>query len=175
LAILSGSFRLLAKVIFPVALLFILAGCGGSSGNEQADTKTVPGAGFTFETPAAWTVGHGRNAVTSRNGGGALVSVTAYPLLKPYDPALFDQVAAELDRTVGKIASGAKGSVVERKTTEVADRKIRAYRFVANGFASRLGFVFEGKREWQLLCRARAEDDDPDGACKLLFDSFSVS
>jgi hypothetical protein len=174
LAILGGSFRLLAKVSIPLALLFILAGCGGSTAAEPPDTKTVPGAGFTFDAPAAWNVAHGKDSVTAK-AGSSLVSVTAYPLLKRYDPALFDQVAAELDRSVAKLAQNAKGTVVERKTTEVAQRKIRDYRYVANGFATRLGFVFEGKREWQLLCRARAEDDDPDGACKLLFDSFSVS
>jgi hypothetical protein len=174
LAILGGSFRLLAKVSFPLAVIFILAGCGGSTASQQPETKSVPGAGFAFDAPAAWHVGHGRGAVTAKSGS-SLVSVTAYPLLKRYDPELFDQVAAELDRSVGKLAQSAKGTVVERKTSEVAQRKIREYRYVANGFATRLGFVFEGKREWQLLCRARAEDDDPDGACKLLFDSFSVS
>jgi hypothetical protein len=88
---------------------------------------------------------------------------------------MFAAVATELDRSVAILTKKAGGSLVERKTIEVDGRRIREYRYVARGFASRLGFVFEGKKEWQLLCRARAEEPDPDGACTLLFDSFSVA
>jgi len=165
---------LLARAVLPLALLFILSACGGSTKPEPAATKGVTGTGFRFDVPVGWKVGRAGDAVTARNGS-AFVSVTTYRLLKPYDAALFDRAAAELDRSVAKLAQQAKGTLVEKKTTEVAARKIRDYRYVAKGFATRLGFVFEAKREWQLLCRARAEDDDPDGACKLLFESFSVS
>jgi hypothetical protein len=173
LAILGGSFRLLARAVLPLALLFILSACGGSTAPEPSETKAVPGPGFRFDVPVGWKVHRSGDAVDAHNGS-ALVSVTTYKLLKAYDPAVFDRAAEELDAAVAKLAKQAKGTVVEKKTTEVAGRKIRDYRYVAKGFATRLGFVFEGKREWQLLCRARAEDDDPDGACKLLFDSFSV-
>jgi hypothetical protein len=173
LAILGGSFRLLARVGLPVALVFILSACGGSTTAEPAAAKTVAGSGFRFDVPAGWKVGRPDDAVEAVNGS-ALVSVTTYKLLKPYDAAMFDEVAAELDGSVAKLAKQAKGTVVERKTSDVDGRKIREYRYVAKGFATRIGFVFEGKREWQLLCRARAEDDDPDSACKLLFSSFSV-
>jgi hypothetical protein len=174
LAILGGSFRLLAKALLPIALLFILAGCGGSATTQAAATKIVTGQGFRFEAPAGWRVSRPQDAVRGRNGS-ALVSVTSYKLLKPYDPELFDQAAAELDRSVKRLVQQAGGTLVETKTTEVAGRQVRDYRYVAKGFATRLGFVLEGKREWQLLCRARAEDDDPDGACKLLFETFTVS
>jgi hypothetical protein len=174
LAILGGSFRLLARVCLPLALVFILSACGGSTATETAATKAVTGPGFRFDAPPGWKVGRPDDAVEAVNGS-ALVSVTTYKLLKPYDAAMFDRVTAELDGSVAKLAKQAKGTVVERKTSEVDGRKIREYRYVAKGFATRIGFVFEGKREWQLLCRARAEDDDPDGACKLLFSSFSVA
>jgi hypothetical protein len=124
--------------------------------------------------PAGWKIGRPDDAVTVRNGD-SLVSVTTYKLLKPYDPSMFAAVATELDRSVAILTKKAGGSLVERKTIEVDGRKIREYRYVARGFASRLGFVFEGKKEWQLLCRARAEEPDPDGACTLLFDTFSVA
>jgi hypothetical protein len=136
-------------------------------------SQVLTGPGYRFSVPDGWTPERGGTAVTARNGS-AFVSVTTYKLLKPYDPTLFDRVAKELDRSVGKLADQAKGSVVERKTSDVGGRKIREYRYVAKGFATRLGFVFDGTREWQLLCRARAEDDDPGGACKLLFQTFSV-
>jgi hypothetical protein len=164
---------LLARAVLPLALLFILSACGGSTASEPPPTKPVAGPGVRFDAPAGWRIVRAGDAVSARSGN-AIVSVTAYRLLKAYDPAMFDRAAAELDRSVAKLASQAKGTVVEKKTTQVAGRKIRDFRYVAKGFATRLGFVFEGKREWQLLCRARAEDDDPDGACKLLFDSFTV-
>jgi hypothetical protein len=174
LAILGGSFRLLARVGLPLGLVFILSACGGSTAAEPAATNAVTGPGFRFHAPDGWKVSRSDDAVEALNGS-ALVSVTTYKLLKPYDAAMFDRVAAELDGSVAKLAKQAKGTVVERKTREVDGRKIREYRYVAKGFATRIGFVFEGKREWQLLCRARAEDDDPDGACKLLFATFSVA
>jgi hypothetical protein len=174
LAILGGSFRLLARAVLPLALLFILSACGSSAEPEAPATKAVPGAGFRFDAPAGWRVSRSEDALTARNGS-ALVSVTTYRLLKAYDPARFEAVAGELDRSVKKLVQQADGTLVESRTTDVAGRKVRDYRYVAKGFATRLGFVFEDKREWQLLCRARAEDDDPDGACKLLFESFSVA
>jgi hypothetical protein len=166
---------LLARAVLPLALLFILSACGGSAAPEPTTTtQVVVGQGFRFGVPAGWKIGRTDDAVTARNGD-ALVSVTTYTLLKPYKPSLFGRVAEELDRSVAKLAKQAKGTLVERKTIEVDGRKVREYRYVARGFASRLGFVFEGKKEWQLLCRARAEESDPDGACTLLFDSFSVA
>jgi predicted Zn-dependent protease len=166
---------LLARAVLPLALLFILSACGGSTAPQPAATaKVVTGAGFRFSVPDGWKVAQSGAAVTARNGD-ALVSVTPYTLLKPYDPSVFGRVADELDRSVANLAKQAKGTLVEKKTIKVDGRRIREYRYVARGFASRLGFVFEGKKEWQLLCRSRAEEPDPDGACALLFDSFTVA
>ena len=61
----------------------------------------------------------------------------------------------------------------ESKTTTVDGGKIRAYRFEAKGLQTRVGFVLRGKREYQLLCQASS--GDPDGACALLFSSFSAA
>ena len=106
--------------------------------------------------------------------GKALVSATAFTLLKRYDPGLFAKAAAELDRNVAKLAAQAHGAVTERKTVAVAGRKIRAYRYTAGGFDTRIGFVLEGKRELQLQCRAPAGSADPGGACGLSFRSFAL-
>jgi hypothetical protein len=35
--------------------------------------------------------------------------------------------------------------------------------------------VLQGKREYQLLCRAPAGAGDPDGACALLYASFTTA
>ena len=53
----------------------------------------------------------------------------------------------------------------------VAGRKTRAYRFGS----MRIGFVLEGRNEYQLLCRLAAGRKDKDGACALLFESFELT
>ncbi len=98
--------------------------------------------------------------------------MSAFPLVKAYDPAIFARVAKELDGVARTLAERAGGSITESVTTTVDGRKIRAYRFAAHGVHTRVGFVLQGKREYQLLCEAPS--GDPDGACALLFSSFSV-
>jgi hypothetical protein len=168
---------LLAKVSLPVflplAVLFILAGCGGSTKPPAEVVRHVQGPGFSFSVPAGWTVRRATGVLAAQSGT-SVVSATTFTLLKPYDPALFAKVAAELDRNAAKLAAQAQGKLTEKLTTTVAGRKVRAYRYTAAGFATRLGFVLEGKREVQLLCRAPAGSADPDGACGLLFRSFRL-
>jgi hypothetical protein len=106
--------------------------------------------------------------------GKALVSATTFTLLRPYEPSLFGKVIAELDRSAEQLATKAQGTITEKVTTTVAGRKIRAYRYSAGGFSTRIGFVLDGKREVQLLCRAPSGSPDPDGACALLFHSFTL-
>jgi hypothetical protein len=164
---------LLATVCLPLAVLFILAACGGSTKPHPATAKRVHGPGFAFSVPAGWTVRRGSGLLAARSGNSA-VSATNFTLLKPYDPRLFAKVAAELDRDAAKLAAQAHGKLTEKVTTTVAGRKVRAYRYTAGGFDTRLGFVLQGKREVQLLCRTPAGSVDPDGACSLLFRSFAL-
>jgi hypothetical protein len=173
LAIFGGSFRLLARVCLPLALLFILAGCGGSTKAQPPTGKRLQGTGFSFSVPAGWVVRRGVGLLAAQSGTAA-VSATTFTLLKPYEPALFGRVKAELDRNAAKLAAQAHGKLTEKLTTTVAGRKVRAYRYTAGGFDTRLGFVLDGKREVQLLCRAPAGSADPDGACGLLFRSFRL-
>jgi hypothetical protein len=162
-------------VFLPLAVVFILAGCGGSPKAPPPETgRIVHGPGFRLSIPPGWTVRRGNGSLTAQSGK-AVVSATTFTLLKRYDPALFGKVAAELDRNVAKLAAQAHGTVTEQKTVVVAGRKIRAYRYTAAGFDTRLGFVLDGKREVQLLCRAPAGSVDPDGACGLLFRSFTLA
>jgi hypothetical protein len=88
---------------------------------------------------------------------------------------MFDAVAKELDGVAAKLAAQAGGKVTERVTTTVDGRKIRAYRYTGGPTETRIGFVLDGKDEYQLLCQVPEGASDPDGACALLFDSFSVS
>ena len=94
-----------------------------------------------------------------------------FPLLKPYHPAQFAAVARELDRDAQQLAAQSGKRLVTRETTTVAGMKIRAYRYGT----MRIGFVLVDKLEYQLLCRLGAGGSDPDGACALLFSSFSLS
>jgi hypothetical protein len=164
LAILGGSFRLLAKAVLPLALLFILAACGGSKQGQAPATVGVHGPGFTFEAPQGWrVVRHADGAVARR--GKALVSVSRFPLLKTYDPAEFAAVTKELDRLATRLARQAGEKRATGQTTSVAGRKVRSYRYGNR----RVGFVLEGKREYQLFC-------EPVGAaCDLLYSSFTLS
>jgi hypothetical protein len=133
----------------------------------------VQGPGFRFSIPPGWTIRRGIGLVAGQSGE-AVVSATTFTLLKPYDPKLFAKVTGELDRNAAKLAAQAHGKLTEKLTTTVAGRKVRAYRYTAGGFDTRLGFVLDGKREVQLLCRAPAGSADPDGACSLLFRSFAL-
>jgi hypothetical protein len=156
-----------------VGLLFILAACGHSAQPEQASTRLVRGAGFSFSVPRAWRTRRAERAVVAQRGS-ALVSVTTYALVKPYTPALFDRAAAELDRVAARLASEVHGTLSERATTTVDGRRIRVYRFGNASAETRIGFVLEGRREYQLLCQNRRGTNDPDRACALLFDTFTV-
>jgi hypothetical protein len=164
LAILGGSFRLLAKAVLPLALLFILAACGGSRPGEVQSTVGVHGHGFTFEAPRGWRVTTPPDGAVARKGR-ALVSVSRFPLVKAYDPAEFPAVTKELDILATRLAHEAGQETARGQTTTVAGRKIRAYRYGDR----RLGFVLEGKREYQLFC-------EPAGAaCDLLYRTFTLS
>ena len=164
---------MLARVYVPLALVFILAACGGSTKAQPTAVRHVQGPGFQFSVPAGWTIRRGSGLAAAQSGA-ALVSATTFTLLKPYDPALFAKAAAELDRNAVKLAAQAHTELTEKLTTTVAGRKVRTYRYTAGGFDTRLGFVLDGKREVQLLCRAPAGSADPDGACGLLFRSFTL-
>jgi len=119
----------------------------------------VRGNGFTFEVPRGWNVTRPPRAVVARRGDG-LVSVTRFPLVKPYDPEKFGAVTKELDRVAARLDPAAQG-----ETVEVADRKVRSYTYDDK----RIAFVLDGRREYQLYC-SRAG-----GACDLLFSSFALS
>jgi hypothetical protein len=127
------------------------------------------GAGFRFSVPEAWQSSTAKGVVAARSGGAA-VSVRTFTLVKRYDPARFDAAAKELDGIAAKLASAAGATLAEKQTTTVGGERIRAYRFAS----TRIGFFLTGRREYQLLCRLAPDGTDRDGACALLFASFSA-
>jgi hypothetical protein len=186
----GGSFRLPARPVGPLgvivgrsAVVLIvaavpLAACGGTSRPAAPVERIVSGPGFRFAAPIGWDVRQTATSVEAREGL-ALVSATEFPLLKPYSPALFGRAVKELNGVAAQLAAQSKGALTESVTTTVDGRRIRAYRFTgrpASGspYDERIGFVLEGKEEYQLLCQAAVGTGDPDGSCALLFSSFRV-
>jgi hypothetical protein len=160
----------LARALVPLALVFILAACGGGTQRQATSTRVLHGPGYSFAVPAAWRRFTARHTVGARHGS-ADVSVQWFLLEKPYDEAKFTAASRELDGVVAKLATQAGRTVEERTTTTVAGQKIRAYRYGT----TRIGFVLVDTREYQLLCRLGSGGSDPDGACETLFSSFSLS
>jgi hypothetical protein len=105
--------------------------------------------------------------------------VRVFTLRNPYDPAQFARAARELDRVAAELVARSNAKLTERVTSTVDGKRIRAYRFGARpangrGYDARIGFLLQGKREYELYCQDAAGKGDTDGACALLFSSFSV-
>ena len=169
-------------IILALVVPFALVACGGGSKQAQPSRNAVvKGVGFRFEAPPGWTAKSTETAAEARRdaAGSALVSATTFTLLKPYTPALFPLAAKELDRVAAKLAAQSKSTLTESTTVTVDGRKVRAYRLTvhpASGapFDERIGFVLRGKKEYQLLCHAPVGAGDPDGACALLYSTFTI-
>jgi hypothetical protein len=149
--------------------VLILAGCGGS-GEEKP--QVARGEGFLFHAPGGWTVAHGKDSVRASHGDVDLVSVRRFQLVKAYRPALFAAASQELDRVAAQLARQLKGRVAAQQTTTVGGLKTRTYRVEYGDQAQEITFVLDGRREYQLLCRRKADGDD--GACKQLVRTFRL-
>jgi len=168
----------LSLIIVPL----LVSACGGSAPRSRASAShVVSGPGFSFSAPVGWTTSRTERSLVARKAPGAagpLVSATVLPLAKPYEPVLFPTAAQELDRVAAQLARASGGTVTQGVTTVVDGQKIRAYRFTSRPAGKpsadvRIGFLLEGRREYQLLCSVPAGGGDPDGACALLFGSFA--
>jgi predicted Zn-dependent protease len=174
---LAGSFRLDTSRLIPRILrrkqtllvaALILAGCGGS-GAPKAQSELVRGHGFSFKAPAGWQiVRSARGAVASH--GSELVQVSTFPLVRPYQAALFDRVAGELALRMKSIAQETGGTLAGTKTVTAGGVKSHRFEVKVDGHVDRYTFVLIGKREYQLLCRAGTSSN---GAfCDDLLTSF---
>src|SRR4051794_25158821 len=140
------------KLVLLVAVL-ILAGCGGSRA-PKAQSQLVEGRTFRFEAPSGWQVERtGRGATASHDS--ELVQVSAFPLVRAYRPALFDRVATELGRRMTSIAAETGGKVTGMKTVSAGGVKSHQFDVQVDGHVDEYTFVLIGKREYQLLCRAK--------------------
>jgi hypothetical protein len=153
--------------------LLALAGCGGGGGAPAV--KAVHGDGYTFSAPADWTVARKGQEVQA-SAGLKLVSVTRYPLLRRYRPALWPSVVPELDRAAAQLAKQQNGRVRNSRTVTIGGEQARRYDidYERDGKAlvERIAFVLRGKTEYLLLCRYdRGGDTD---ACDRLLATFAL-
>ena len=151
----------------------LLAGCGGSARSEHTALRRVDGPGYSFSAPATWRVTRSVRAVTAASGG-ELVSVTVFPLARPYKPNLWPKLLPVLDGVAAQLARGLHGSVDARETVVLDGRRARRYEIAfrrgGKDVVERIVFLLEGRREYQLLCRyARGGGSE---ACSAFLASF---
>jgi hypothetical protein len=177
------SFRSFASSCVPVCnrrkqavlglTLLVVSGCGSTAAQKG---YVIRGTGFTFEAPAQWGVSR-KGAEVQAAQGTQLISVTRFPLLRRFKPALWDRVVPELDRAAAGVATQQQGTVSDPRTITVAGQKARRYdvAYAAEGkqLVERIAFVLRGKTEYLLLCRY--ERGGSTDACDGLLTSFRLA
>jgi hypothetical protein len=162
-------------------LLVALAAVGlaGGGGREAiGPTHLVTSPRFRFEAPAPWPVSRSAKGVSVAPAGDAttLLAVYVLPLRTDFRPELWPQVVLELDGDAAALARGLGGTVEHRRSLEVAGMKARQYELAFRrgdaDLRERITFALEGKREFELLCRWRADEGEPP-ECDLLAKSFT--
>ena len=108
--------------------------------------------------------------------GVELVSVTRFPLLRAYRPALWPRVVPELDRAARELAQQQKGHVSDSVTATVGGQRARRYdidyEHDGKSLVERIAFVLRGKTEYLLLCRY--ERGGETAACDRLLGTFTL-
>jgi hypothetical protein len=149
----------------------VLAGCGG--GGASPTPRSVSGNGYRFAAPAGWRLTHAAR-VTSAGKGEELVSVTVFPLGRPFRPELWEKTVPELDRVASQLAVQLGGHVTSLEGGVLAGHRSRSYdiAFTRSGIdlVERIAFLFDGRREYQLLCRFVGDDS----ACRAFRTSFRL-
>jgi hypothetical protein len=183
---LGSSFRSLPSAVLPragrgkqlaVSLLAaaFLAGCGTSGGKDETSLRRVQGAGYSFRAPADWrTTRKLRVVQAARERPPSLVSVSTFPLARPYTPELWPKVMPQLDAVAHELAKRLGGRVAAARTQTIGGRRGRRYELVVPSSAvrRRIAFVLDGRTEYQLFCRFRKDDAEALRACKELLASF---
>jgi hypothetical protein len=153
--------------------LLVVSGCGSTTAQKG---YVVHGTGFTFVAPADWRISRKETEVQAAQGT-QLISVTRFPLLRRFKPALWDEVVPELDRAAAAVAGQQQGTVSDPRTITVAGEKARRYdvAYIGEGkqLIERIAFVLRGKTEYLLLCRY--ERGGSTDACDGLLTSFRLA
>ena len=159
--------------------MITVAGCGGGDGGrEPASTgQVVRGDGYVFSAPVDWKLTQTPQGatLTPASGGESLVSVTTFRLIRPFRPAAWSRAEDELDGVADRLARQLGGSVESRETFRAGVREYRlAYERKGMKLSQRIRFVLRARREYELLCRWKTDDGEPD-ACGQLLASFRLS
>jgi hypothetical protein len=175
----GGQKRLLTAAGIGAAVV-AAAGCGGGGDSRQSASREVSARGYRFSIPGTWKVTRTPTTVAAApfEGADELVSVSVFHLLRSYSPALWNRVVPELDRAADELGRQLTGSVASARTVTVAGDRARAYELTfkreGRDVRERITFVLRDRREYELLCRWRAADAEPE-ACRQLVSSFSVA
>lgn len=158
--------------------MITVAGCGGGGGGEPSSTgQVVHGEGYVFSAPPGWKLVQTPQGATLTRAAGSesLVSVTTFRLIRPFRPAAWSSAEHELDGVTERLARQLGGTVRSRETLATGVREYRlAYERKGIGLSQRIRFVLRGRREYELLCRWKADGGEP-GACGQLLQSFRLS
>jgi hypothetical protein len=164
-------FRLGKQALVALCAAVILVGCGG---NGSSVPQTISSDGYTATVPGDWKVMRSGRTVGASSGD-EIVSVTTFPLARRYKPAMWPNAVVELNRLSVDLATRLNGRVRRRNTIALAGRRARVYDIgyasVGTAFVERVAFLFEGKRELQLLCRFRTDDT----VCRAFVRSFRLT
>ena len=164
-----------------------MGGCGGSaSGSAEVSPpvamQTVSGPGFTFRAEQGREIARTPRSVSvlpADSGSQELESVTIFPLVKPFRPALWPQASDELDGVAERLAESLGGELQQQpRTVRIAGLRGRRYEigYEREGaeLRQRLTLLLSRRTEYQLLCRWEAGSTAPE-ACADLETSFQVS
>jgi hypothetical protein len=174
------SFRLVTARLIPGALRpkqlvlvasLILAGCGGSSEQDQPPVR-VTGSGFSFLAPSGWKVERADGKVSAVHDS-ELVQVATFRLIKPYRSALFGRVQRELTMRMRQLAQQTGGSVSAPRAVLADGVRSHSYRVTVGDHVDEYTFLLRGRREFQLLCRRKSSHGDE--ACRQLLRSFATA
>jgi hypothetical protein len=153
------------------------AGCGGGGSKSAPASRELSARGARFSVPGAWQVTRTPTTVAAApdEASDELVSVSIFRLVRPYSPALWERVVPELDRAADELGRQLSGSLGSRRTVTVAGGRARRYelsfRRRGHDVRERIIFVLRDQREYELLCRWRADQAEP-GACASLVETF---
>jgi hypothetical protein len=166
---------------------FVAGGCGGSASGsaevgEPVAIQTVNGPGFTFTAPEPREIARTPRSVSvlpEEDGSPELESVTIFPLVKPFRPAVWPQASDELDGVAERLAKTLGGELEQDpQTVRIGGLRGRQYEigYEREGLElrQRLTLLLSRRTEYQLLCRWEAAADLPAG-CAELERSFKVS
>jgi hypothetical protein len=188
---LGPSFRsLLARRVYPrrsaqkrfaavlLAPAVLAAGCGGTT--KSAEAQHIRAPRYSFDVPSGWQSEKAATLATRTFGRGeSVLSVTVFPLVKDYRPALWTKAAGELDRATDQVAQGLHGRVDAARTMAVDGRRARSYdvsyKRDGRNLVERFTFLLTRRREFQLLCRWPADDaSEGKAACEQLVQTFRL-